>query len=225
MIVGTNGQVTEALPTVEEQAERLIQLGVPLLFGQTNQQLRDAAQQLGPDSRALLVPSGQPPSYSRLMELVELDQKHGFVVEDFTDAEQFGVFDRDEGAEAEMPSSAWYLLHDVARGDEFENASPAEALETITGAGRVPITMVEGIVWALQIPSVLERNHCFMTVASRKRKGKGKGGFDARTPALWISNGTGRDGRERKNAPKLGWCWWNNRHTWLGIAHAATRSD
>ncbi|MFD0272242.1 DUF5701 family protein [Streptomyces sp. NPDC127106] len=28
-------------------------------------------------------------------------------------------------------------------------------------------------------------------------------------------NGTGRDGRERRNAPKVGWCWWGNRHTWL----------
>ncbi|MGO1423798.1 MAG: DUF5701 family protein, partial [Brachybacterium sp.] len=23
---------------------------------------------------------------------------------------------------------------------------------------------------------------------------------------------------------KLGWCWWNNRHTWLGIASAAGRT-
>ncbi|MGO1201392.1 MAG: DUF5701 family protein, partial [Dermabacteraceae bacterium] len=23
---------------------------------------------------------------------------------------------------------------------------------------------------------------------------------------------------------KLGWCWWNNRHTWLGIASAGGRT-
>ncbi|MGW5065066.1 DUF5701 family protein, partial [Streptomyces cyaneofuscatus] len=28
-----------------------------------------------------------------------------------------------------------------------------------------------------------------------------------RAPAIWISNGTGRDGGERRNAPKVGWCW------------------
>ena len=44
-----------------------------------------------------------------------------------------------------------------------------------------------------------------------------------RTPAIWISNGTGRDGRERRNAPKVGWCWWNNRHTWLGFASPTGR--
>ena len=57
-------------------------------------------------------------------------------------------------------------------------------------------------------------------VASRKPKAKG---LDARTPAIWISNGTGRDGRERKGAPKVGWCWAGNRHTWLGFASAAAR--
>ncbi|WFF07707.1 DUF5701 family protein [Micromonospora sp. WMMD1076] len=29
-------------------------------------------------------------------------------------------------------------------------------------------------------------------------------------PALWISQG----------APKLGWCWFGNPHTWLGSATA-----
>ena len=48
--------------------------------------------------------------------------------------------------------------------------------------------------------------------------------LDARTPALWISNGTGRDGAANRNAPKVGWCWAGNRHTWLGFASAAHRS-
>ncbi|MEU6665540.1 DUF5701 family protein [Streptomyces sp. NPDC046727] len=46
---------------------------------------------------------------------------------------------------------------------------------------------------------------------------------EARTPAIWISNGTGRDGRERRDAPKVGWCWAGNRHTWLGFASATGR--
>ena len=29
---------------------------------------------------------------------------------------------------------------------------------------------------------------------------------------------TGRDGSERRGAPKVGWCWAGNRHTWLGFA-------
>jgi len=40
---------------------------------------------------------------------------------------------------------------------------------------------------------------------------------------LALSNGTGRDGLENRNAPKAGWCWVGNRHTWLGFATAAIR--
>ena len=80
---------------------------------------------------------------------------------------------------------------------------------------------MEGILWVLQQPAALERNRCFMTIGSRLRKANGK--LDARTPAIWISNGTGRDGRERRNAPKVGWCWWGNRHTWLGFASTTGR--
>jgi hypothetical protein len=67
----------------------------------------------------------------------------------------------------------------------------------------------------------LERNHRFMTIASRKLKGKG---LDARTPAIRISGGTGHDGVANRNAPKVGWCWAGNRHTWLGFASARHRS-
>lgn len=68
---------------------------------------------------------------------------------------------------------------------------------------------------------MLEPNACFMCLGFRKPKARG--GYDARTPALWISGGTGRDGKERKGAPKVGWCWWRNRHTWLGFASAKRR--
>ncbi|WIM72923.1 DUF5701 family protein [Corynebacterium suedekumii] len=54
----------------------------------------------------------------------------------------------------------------------------------------------------------------------KKLSAAGDPTFDSRTPALWISSGTGRDGAEHRGAPKLGWCWWRNRHTWLGIASA-----
>jgi hypothetical protein len=78
------------------------------------------------------------------------------------------------------------------------------------------MTVNEGISWLLQEPERLERNHCFMTIGSR-RPG------DRRTPAIWVSNGTGREGRERRGAPKVGWCWAGNRHTWLGFASVAGR--
>ena len=120
-----------------------------------------------------------------------------------------------------MPDAPLYLVQDVDRGDELRNWSPNEALPELTGRGRTPLTVSEGISWLLQEPKVLEPNHCFMTIGSRKRTAKG---LDARTPALWISGGTGRDGRSRAGAPKVGWCWAGNRHTWLGFASARRRT-
>ncbi|MDN6533090.1 MAG: DUF5701 family protein, partial [Yaniella sp.] len=35
-------------------------------------------------------------------------------------------------------------------------------------------------------------------------------------------NGTGRDGSANRGAPKVGWCWVRNRHTWLGFASTTT---
>jgi hypothetical protein len=101
------------------------------------------------------------------------------------------------------------------------NWSPNEALPAITSDGRTPLTVSEGIHLLLQQPGMLERNHCFMTIGSRLRNDNNR--FDARTPAIWISNGTGRDGAANRDAPKVGWCWAGNRHTWLGFASAATR--
>jgi hypothetical protein len=64
------------------------------------------------------------------------------------------------------------------------------------------VTLTEGIHWVIQQPDALVRNHCFMTIGSRLTKADGT--LDARTPALWISNGTGRDGPERRGCPKVG---------------------
>lgn len=152
---------------------------------------------------------------SALAPLMRRGEKPGFVVEDMTDVDQFAP------TGIELAGEALYLVEGLDRGDEFENASPAEALTELTARGRTPLLLTEGLHWVLQQPEILERNHCFMTIGSRLKKPSGS--FDSRIAALWISNGTGRDGKDRKDAPKLGWCWWNNRHTWLGIASAAGR--
>jgi hypothetical protein len=120
-----------------------------------------------------------------------------------------------------VPAGPVYLADAPERGDQLSNWSPDEALPEITGRGRSPLTLVEGLHWLLQQPTALERNRCFMTIGSRLRRPDGR--LDSRTPALWLSNGTGRDGRERRGAPKVGWCWAGNRHTWLGFASTAGR--
>ena len=119
------------------------------------------------------------------------------------------------------PAADLYVVRGPDRGDDLANRSPDEALPAITAAGRSPLTLAEGLHWVLQQPGVLERNHCFMTVGSRLRRADGR--LDARTPAIWISNGTGRDGPAHRHAPKVGWCWAGNRHTWLGFASASSR--
>lgn len=201
------------MPNPLEQAERLIALGVHDLAGLSPDALRTAADGQGP---ALLVvhPALVPPS--ALTPLVTVNGKAAFVVTDMADVDEFTPIPG-----AEPPDAPVYLAHDPDRGDAMANWSPDEALPAIVEAGRTPLTLIEGLHWLLQRPETLERNRCFMTIGSRRRK---PGGLDARTPALWLSNGTGRDGAAHRNAPKVGWCWAGNRHTWLGFASAGGRT-
>lgn len=212
------------LPSLTAQAERLVELGVvgdgagPLSVAE----LREVVARLEPraSAGALLVASDRvkPPSalVPRLLRVVEgRDPKAGFVVVDMADVDGFAPT-----STTTVPEELVYAIEDPDRGDAMRNWSPAEAEASLLRRGRTPFTIGEGVHWALQAPEVVDRNACYMMIGSRLRTQRG---YDARTPALWISNGTGRDGRERRGAPKLGWCWWNNRHTWLGFASGARR--
>ncbi len=106
---------------------------------------------------------------------------------------------------AQPPDERAYLLLDVHRGEEFCGVVPADAMATITDRGRTLLTIEEGIALVTLHPELLAKNKCFSLGGSRSG--------DKRVPAIWIS----------QNAPKLGWCWQGNPHTWLGMASAATR--
>jgi hypothetical protein len=203
-----------SLPSLETQAHRLITLGLHREAGLPAEMLRACAEA----RPGLLVMHPDRLPASVLAPLVEVDGRRTFVVTDMEDLGAFTPIDV-----AEPPVAAAYVVHDLDRGDAMRNWSPDEGLPAITAAGRTPLTVVEGLHWLLQQPAVLERNSSFMTIGSRRRKPSGA--LDRRTPALWISNGTGRDGRERRDCPKVGWCWAGNRHTWLGLASAASRSE
>lgn len=154
---------------------------------------------------------------SALAPLMSREGKPGFVVGDMTDVDEFLPFGFD------LPEHPLYLVYGVERGDELQNVTPEEALPQITAVSRRGLTLHEGLSWAITHPDIIEANNCFMTIGSRKAKAIDRAGdvvYDTRTPALWNASGTGRDGKERRGAPKLGWCWWRNRHTWLGIASA-----
>ncbi|MEV4415162.1 DUF5701 family protein [Catellatospora sp. NPDC049609] len=203
------------LPSLAEQAQRLIELELHHHAGLSESDVRGAARAVG--ENALLVINADRVAASVLAPMMRHRDRQGFVVEDMTDLDAFTPIEV-----AATPDAPLYLVHDVTRGDEMANWSPDEALPALTSAGRTPLTVAEGIHWLLQQPEALERNHCFMTIGSRLRRPDGR--LDARTPALWLSNGTGRDGAARRHAPKVGWCWAGNRHTWLGFASASRRS-
>jgi hypothetical protein len=164
----------------------------------------DSATTLQPARRDrvpfVLVLSHRRAPAERTMPATRHGTKPGFVSADTADIERFAPI---EGVD--VPSTDAYLLLDVERGDDYRNVTPDDALSALTARGRTPLTYDEGIAFVTQFPASLEKNHCFSLVASRCG--------DRRVPALWISKG----------APKLGWCWAGNPHTWLGSASCAAR--
>ena len=207
--------VTVASPSLSliDQADRLVELDVHRRAGLSASRLRAMAAGAAGQSGLLVVHPRLVPA-SHLAPLIRHSDKPGFVVADMTDVDDFEPV-------VALPDSPVYLLEDVDRGDHYANWSPNEVDLDLTAASRTPMTLTEGLTWLLQQPDALQRNHCFMTIGSRKRRPGGA--LDTRTPAIWISNGTGRDGIANRNAPKIGWCWAGNRHTWLGFGSASRR--
>ena len=214
MLVHQTAAVAAPMPSPATQADRLIALGVHSIGGWSPAEIRDLAAAGADDALLVLDPARVPASV--LAPLLRRDDKPGFVVVDMTDVDSFRPIES-----VTVPAGPGYLVAGIERGDDMANWSPDEALPAMLAAGRTPLTLLEGIYWVLQQPAVLERNHCFMTIGSRLRKPNGR--WDARTPAIWISNGTGRDGRAARGAPKVGWCWAGNRHSWLGFASVTSR--
>jgi hypothetical protein len=197
------------------QMDRIVELKVHHLAGLSEAALRDLAAVLPDVDQGIIAIHPSLVPASRLAHLLSRAGKPGFVVVDMTDLDDFIP-----RPEINIPERPLYLIQQLERGDEMSNWSPDEALPEIHTRGRSPLTVNEGISWLLQDPEQLQPNYCFMCLASRKPKGTR---LDAQTPAIWISGGTGRDGRENRDAPKVGWCWAGNRHTWLGFASTAER--
>ncbi|MBC6467751.1 hypothetical protein HKK74_19950 [Actinomadura alba] len=134
---------------------------------------------------------------------------HGRTKPGFVDDRSYepGVIERFVATpEVELPDERAYLLFDVDRGEEFCGAVPNHAMAAIAERRRTPLTIEEGIALVTHHPAALAKNKCFSLGGSRCD--------DRRVPAIWIS----------KNAPKLGWCWEGNPHTWLGMASAGGRA-
>jgi hypothetical protein len=119
------------------------------------------------------------------------------------DDEELARFVPIEGLE--LPGGAAYRLVGVDTGHDLRNVTPDDALAAIRAAGRSPLTLEEGIAVVTAHPGTIARNDGWSLPGSRCG--------DRRVCALWISKG----------APKLGWCWAGNPHTWLGSASCAAR--
>ncbi len=112
-------------------------------------------------------------------------------------------------ADVQLPSGEAYLLIDVDTGRDFLNVSPEAALAAIGARGRTPLTLDEGVALTVQVPQLLTDKTRYNAI---QMPGSRKPG-DQRVPSIWFSKG----------APRLGWCWDRNIHTWLGSASAARR--
>ncbi|WP_067182068.1 DUF5701 family protein [Microtetraspora niveoalba] len=203
----------------DRQVHNLIELEYPAMGGLAPEQfrslvapLRDLAAKTGsitcePDTGRLpfvLVVPRQVVPIEQMMPRTTLHRKAkpGFVDHSF----EPGSLERFVATkETELPDQRVYLLLDIERGEEFCGAVPRDAMDTITARGRTLLTIEEGIAMITQFPEILVKNKCFSLGGSRSG--------DRRVPALWIS----------QNAPKLGWCWEGNPHTWLGMASAGSR--
>lgn len=98
-----------------------------------------------------------------------------------------------------------YAAVDVRRGDEYRGWTPEDGLAGIAAERRSPLTLDEGLALVTVHPEALEKNHCFQTPGSRAG--------DRRVPGIWLSG----------RAPRVGFCWVGNHHTWLGVASCARR--
>jgi hypothetical protein len=207
------------MPSFQQQVDRLVILAYPRLAGLSEPEfrerlepLRSMAEPIGGEDSAGTVPFVlvvtrdlvSPYDAVPLLHLSgstrpgRVDRNHGE-----------GDLDAYHPVESCEPPGAAYLLVDVERGGEFCNVRPEDATRTIRSRGRTPLTIDEGIALVTQVPEALEKNKCFMLAGSRRSGIPG----DRRVPALWIS----------ERAPKLGWCWDGNPHTWLGTASTGQR--
>ena len=194
------------------QVERLVALGYPALAGRSEEAFRalvaplaEAALDLPAEGDAplVLVVTRDVVRPEDTVPLLRLDggTRPGFVDRNHADGD---LATYDPLPELGVPGQA-YLLTGVERGEEFCGVKPQDAMPVIRSRGRTPLTIDEGIALVTHAPHLLEKNTCFMLAGSRRH--------DRRVPALWIS----------EKAPKLGWCWDGNPHSWLGVASAAGR--
>lgn len=198
----------------DRQVERLIQVGYPKLAGMTLEKfvasltpLRENIPSLEKvDDRRIpfiIVIKSSVVLPEKVMPLIKVKGVQGEVRMDPLTSKDFSTI-----KDLRIPESNAYLLIDIDTGQKTLNITPHDALGLMYKEKRLPLTIDEGVALVLQFPEVLidkKKYNCFSVLGSRRG--------DQRVPALWISY----------KKPRLGWCWDNNPHTWLGSASCANR--
>ncbi|MFE0803034.1 DUF5701 family protein [Streptomyces sp. NPDC058812] len=216
--------VFDAAAEFDRQVRTLEALGYPALSGRTEEEFAELVAPLRAEAVAhagdpgqeydaavsgrvpfVLVVTRELAPIERAMPLTTL---HGGRLPGFVDRSfEPGSLERFVATEEAAPPcpDGVHLLFDVERGEEFCGDVPGDAMATVAERDRSPLTIEEGIALMTHAPRILVKNKCFSLGGSRSG--------DRRVPAIWIS----------QKAPKLGWCWEGNPHTWLGMASAGGR--
>jgi hypothetical protein len=181
------------LAELRRQSQVLTDLGLPPV---DDARLADLAARHPAEPFVLVVP-GLPAD--QLIARVRLGSKVGFTTMEPADLARFQPL-----PDLDVPDAP-YVIEDVDTGATTLNVRPDDALPQILAAGRTPLTLLEGLAVVLQHPEWLRERNCFELLGSRAG--------DKRVTGLWLSKG----------APRLGWCWGGNPHTWLGMASAVRR--
>jgi hypothetical protein len=208
--IAQGGALTTFAAPLDQQIDAYVAADYPSLAGITEAEFRALFNGLEVPADA----DGQFPAVAVVTEKVINPQKRVPALR-LAGSVREGILDKNHGEEGlapykpvdglDIPDAPVYLLLGVDRGDEFRDERPLDALATVKERGRTPLTIDEGLSLQTVFPGALEKNHCFMLMGSSRG--------DKRVPALWIS----------EKAPKLGWCFDRNPHSWLGIASAASR--
>lgn len=200
------------LDEFDRQVDKLIQSGIPKHadistedFSSLLSPLREKVTTIKSERQFpfIIVIKNSLISAEKIMSCIEIKGHQGEVrmtplaPDDFSPIENLGIPDMDV-----------YLLTDVDTEQKTLNLTPHTALEVIRKENRYPLTIDEGISLLFQFPEVLtdkKKYNCFSASGSRRN--------DQRVPAFWLSY----------KKPRLGWCWDNNPHAWLGSASCGGR--
>ena len=208
--------VSAASVEFDRQMATLLDRGYPraagmsdAAFGAAIEPLRGAAAVLDPvaDPDAgrfgfvIVVSSALVPA-STSITLVQRRGRAGFL--SMLTPEELATFAPIE--QVTLPAGEAYLMTAADNGRDSLNTTPDDGLAAILARDRSPLTIEEGIALVTHFPEAVATNGGLSLAGSRCG--------DRRVCALWISKG----------APKLGWCWAGNPHTWLGIASCAGRA-